>query len=80
MLKIEGIFTKSMNTIDMGIIGDWAIKGMPGVLWLIVLSHYFNFWGWLMKRLNIADSMGFSDHSLADSQTKAPFLVQKRKK
>ena len=44
MLKMESIFTKSMNVLDMGIIGDWAIKGMPGVLWFIVFGHLFNVW------------------------------------
>ena len=33
-----------MGTVDMGLLGDWLIKGLPGVLWIIVLGHYTNFW------------------------------------
>jgi hypothetical protein len=44
-----------MQTPEMGMLGSWVLRGLPGILWLIVLSHYFNFWDWLAKKMNVDD-------------------------
>ena len=51
-----------MGTLDMGLLGEWVLKGLPGILWLMVLSHYFNFWGKLMNFLKLNDSLSFNSH------------------
>ena len=37
----------------MGLLGNWVIKGMPGVLWLIFLCHYFDIWGKTIQKLKL---------------------------
>jgi len=51
-----------MGTLDMGLLGEWVLKGLPGILWLMVLTHYFNIWGKLMNALKLNDSLSFSSH------------------
>lgn len=52
MLKMENsIYAGVMQAPAMGLLGEWVIKGLPGVLWLIVLCHYFNTWGWIAKKI-----------------------------
>jgi hypothetical protein len=53
-----------MGTVNMGLLGDWIIKGLPGVLWLIVLTHYFNVWGKLVDFLKLDNSLTFSSHDV----------------
>jgi hypothetical protein len=79
MIKVKGIFTKSMNVPDMGIIGDWAIKGMPGVLWFIVLCHYFNVWDRLAKFIGIDWIIGFAKHEAGSENQLVPYLVRKKR-
>ena len=54
----------SMNAPDMGVIGDWVIKGMPGVLWLIVLAHYFRVWDVIIEKLGLDSYLNFSIHCI----------------
>jgi hypothetical protein len=51
-----------MGMVDMGLLGEWIIKGLPGVLWLIVLTHFFNLWGKLMSLTQMDDALGFNSH------------------
>lgn len=54
MLKMDNsVYSKVLSTPDMGLLGDWVIKGLPGLLWVVVLTHYFNIWGYLAKKLGI---------------------------
>ena len=53
MLKVDSIYNSVMGTPQMGLLGDWVIKGMPGVLWLILLFHYFDIWGKIIKKLKL---------------------------
>jgi hypothetical protein len=63
MLKMENsIYAGVMQAPAMGLLGEWVIKGLPGVLWLIVLCHYFNTWGWLAKKVGFDDKLSFSSH------------------
>ena len=62
MMKIDSEYQKVMGTVDMGLLGEWVLKGLPGILWLMVLSHYFNVWGKLMNSLKLNDSLSFSSH------------------
>ena len=62
MLKLNSIFTNSMNAPNMGIIGDWAIKGMPGVLWFIVFCHFFNVWDRIAIFAGLEWLVGFKKH------------------
>jgi len=48
----------------MGMLGSWVLRGLPGILWLIALSHYFNFWGWAAKKLGVEDEYSFQSHDL----------------
>lgn len=59
MIKVTGIFTYVMGGSKLGLLGDWVIKGMPGVLWIIVLMHYFDGWTRLLKLVGL-DDWGFS--------------------
>lgn len=54
-----------LGTVDMGLLGEWVIKGLPGILWLMVLSHYFNVWPYLMDKLKLNDSCTFSSHDVS---------------
>jgi hypothetical protein len=62
MMKMDSEYQHVMGTVNMGLLGEWVIKGLPGVLWLIVLTHYFNFWGKLMNKLKLNDMLTFSSH------------------
>jgi hypothetical protein len=63
MIKMDNsIYNNVMQAPQMGLLGEWVIKGLPGVLWLIVLCHYFNVWGYLAKKLGFEDSFTFSSH------------------
>ena len=55
MIKLKGIYMKVMGTVEMGIIGEWVIKGLPGVLWLIGLCHYLNLWGKFIEYFKLSD-------------------------
>lgn len=35
---------------------------MPGILWIIVLAHYWNAWDRLMRFLGLEKSFGFNQH------------------
>jgi hypothetical protein len=43
-----------MSTVNMGLLGEWIITGIPGVLWLIVLCHYFDLWGLFIKKFKLS--------------------------
>ena len=63
MIKLrQSVFERVMGAPQMGLLGDWVIRGLPGVLWLIVLAHYFNFWGWVANKLGFDSSYSFSSH------------------
>ncbi len=51
-----------MQAPSMGLLGEWVIKGLPGILWLIVLCHYFNLWGWIARKIGFDDQFSFSSH------------------
>lgn len=53
MVKVGSVFTYIMGGNKLGLLGDWVMKGMPGVLWLIVVMHYFGGWTKLMKLLGL---------------------------
>lgn len=53
MIKVGSVFTYNMGGNKLGVLGDWVMKGMPGVLWLIVLMHYFGGWGKFMKLVGL---------------------------
>ena len=53
MVKLNSIYKDAMGTVNMGLLGEWVIKGIPGVLWLIILSHYFDIWGKLIKMFKL---------------------------
>lgn len=54
MIKINSIYKEAMGTVNMGLLGEWVIKGIPGVLWLIILCHYFDLWGWTIKKFKLS--------------------------
>ena len=55
MLKMGSVFTYIMGGSKLGLLGDWVIKGMPGVLWLIVVMHYSGGWSKLMRLAGLDD-------------------------
>jgi hypothetical protein len=71
-----------MGTVNMGLLGEWIIKGLPGVLWLIVLTHFFNLWGKLMDFLKLSDALGFNSHSfkVGNITLKRPHILIKKRK
>lgn len=71
-----------MGTVNMGLLGEWVIKGLPGILWLMVLSHYFNLWGKLMNFLKLNDSLSFNSHdsSVDNINTKGLRTVTKKRR
>jgi hypothetical protein len=85
MVKMKNsIYQSVMQAPAMGLLGEWVLKGLPGVLWLIVLCHFFNFWGWLSKKLGFEDSYSFSSHEVKEGEESnrqgSPILVQKKRK
>ena len=81
MMKIDSEYKHVMGTVDMGLVGEWVIKGLPGILWLMVLTHYFNVWGRLMNRLKLNDSLSFNSHSIeGDFNPKGLKTVMKKRK
>lgn len=54
MLNLEGVYVDAMGAVEMGLLGEWVIKGMPGVLWLIVLCHYFDIWGTIINKFSLS--------------------------
>lgn len=61
MVKMQdSIYQQVMQTPAMGLLGSWVLRGLPGVLWLIVLCHFFNFWGWMAKKLGVEDQYSFA--------------------
>ena len=81
MMKIESQYENVMGTVDMGLLGDWVIKGLPGVLWIIVLGHYTNFWGKFLQFFKLDDSFSFNTHQVEDGKVlgKSPHTVVKRR-
>lgn len=80
MMKIDSEYKAVMGTVDMGLIGEWTIKGLPGILWLMVLTHYFNVWGRLMNALKIGDTLSFNSHSVeGDFNAKGLAIVLKKR-
>ena len=53
MIKVDSIYIQVMGTVEMGLLGDWVIKGMPGVLWLIFGCHYFDLWGKMIRLMKL---------------------------
>ena len=54
MIKMSNsIFDHVMETPEMGMLGSWVLKGLPGILWLIALCHYFNIWAWIANKLGV---------------------------
>lgn len=48
MVKLNNShYEQVMQTPEMGLLGTWVLKGLPGVLWLIVICHFFNVWKWM---------------------------------
>jgi hypothetical protein len=66
MIKIQGIFTYIMGGSQLGLLGDWVIKGMPGVLWIMALMHYFDGWSKFLKMVGLAE-WGFTKWDGQDS-------------
>ena len=65
MVKMEdSTYSHVMQVVEMGLLGEWVLKGLPGLLWLIVLSHYFNVWGWMAKKAGFEGSYAFLSHEL----------------
>lgn len=81
MMKMDSEYKHVMGTVDMGLLGEWVIKGLPEILWLMVLSHYFNLWGRLMNALKLNDSLSFNSHDIsADSiNTKGLRTITKKR-
>ena len=63
MLKVDSIYGRVMQAPEMGLLGSWVIQGMPGVLWLIFLSHYFDVWNKVIEKLKLPNSFDFQVHS-----------------
>lgn len=82
MMKMDSEYQRVMGTVNMGLLGEWVIKGLPGVLWIIALTHYFNFWGKLMSKLKADDTLSFSSHDISnpDEHIKSPYIVIKKRK
>ena len=65
----------------MGLLGEWVIKGLPGILWLIVLSHYFSVWSWVANKLGVDNALAFSSHEFTKvGERVTPTVVLKRRK
>jgi uncharacterized membrane protein len=62
MMKMNSVYQTVMGTVNMGLLGEWVIRGLPALLWLIVLTHYFNIWSKIMSKLKLNDSMSFANH------------------
>jgi hypothetical protein len=83
MIKMENsIYATVMQAPEMGLLGEWVIKGLPGVLWLIVLCHYFNLWGWMALKLGFEDKLSFSSHEMTenDKHKLIPMKVQQKRR
>jgi hypothetical protein len=83
MLKMEqSIYAGVMQAPAMGLLGEWVIKGLPGVLWLIVLCHYFNFWSWMADKLGFDDKLAFASHEMTEDagHRMIPNRVQQKRK
>jgi hypothetical protein len=80
MVKINSIYKDAMGTVNMGLLGEWVIKGIPGVLWLIILCHYYDLWGKIIKKFKLSDDLKFNTH-IFDEEDKPsmPYAVSKRK-
>jgi hypothetical protein len=80
MIKVESQYKKVMGTVDMGLLGEWVMKGLPGILWLMVLTHYFNVWGKIVDTLKLNDSFSFNSHDTTDNvNVKGLRTVQKKR-
>lgn len=64
MIKLNSIYKQAMSTVNMGLLGKWVINGIPGVLWLIILCHYFDLWGWCIKKFKLSDDWKFKSHNV----------------
>lgn len=64
MLKLNNIsiFDSIMQTPEMGLLGSWVLKGLPGILWLIALCHYCNLWGFIANKLGGESNFTFQSH------------------
>lgn len=51
----------------MGLLGEWVIKGMPGVLWLVVLCHYFDVWGKIVRKFKLSAELEFANHTIDEN-------------
>jgi hypothetical protein len=83
MLKMEAsVYAGVMQAPAMGLLGEWVIKGLPGVLWLIVLCHYFNVWGWVARKVGFEDRLAFSSHEMADpdARNRLPERVRQKRR
>jgi hypothetical protein len=53
---------------------------MPGVLWLIVLCHYFDLWGLFIKKFQLSENLKFQSHNIDEEQeVNIPYQVTTRK-
>jgi hypothetical protein len=69
-----------MSTVNMGLLGEWIINGIPGVLWLIVLCHYFDLWGLCIKKFKLSEDWKFKSHNVDQEQiVNVPYQVTARK-
>jgi hypothetical protein len=70
-----------MGMVDMGLLGEWIIKGLPGVLWLIVLTHFFNLWGKFMSLIQMDDALGFNSHEVkhGGNKLRRPNIIVKKR-
>lgn len=80
MVKLHSIYKDAMGTVNMGLLGEWVIKGIPGVLWLIILAHYFDVWGKFVRMFKLGDSLKFNTHTFNEEEKpQMPSSVAMRK-
>lgn len=65
MIKVKSIYEKVMGIPEMGELGGWVLQGMPGILWIIFLTHYFDVWSKLIRKLKLSDKFTFGGHVVA---------------
>jgi hypothetical protein len=64
MVNLDSIYMQEMSTVNMGLLGRWVIGGLPGVLWLIILCHFFDLWGWCIKKFKLSENLKFKSHNV----------------
>jgi hypothetical protein len=80
MVNLNSVYMQEMSTVNMGLLGKWVIGGLPGVLWLIILCHFFDIWGWCIKKFKLSESWKFKSHNVNEEQTNdVPYQISNRK-